>query len=47
MARHNEILDGVYDLESKAFNPTNVYDDPKIYTGHAVCGGKDKLKGYP
>ena len=45
MARHNEIFDGVSDLASKASTPTHVCDDPKIYTGCAVCGIKDKLKG--
>ena len=45
MARHNELFDGVSDLASKASTPTHVCDDPKIYTGCAVCGIKDKLKG--
>ena len=32
MARHNKLRDGVAYLASKAFIPTNVRDDPKIYT---------------
>ena len=43
--RHSELLDGVADLVSKAFTPTYVCDDPKIYTGSAVHGGKDNIKG--
>ena len=49
-ARHNNIRYGVTDLASKAFTPTHVHDDPKIYTGTtgtAVHEGKDKLKGIP
>ena len=30
--RHKNLHDGVSDLESKAFTPTYVCDDPKIYT---------------
>ena len=44
---NNELHDGVADLASKAFAPTHVRDDPKIYTGCAVRRGKYKLKGYP
>ena len=44
---HNALHDGVADLVSKAFTPTHVRYDPKIYTGCAVCGGKYKLKGSP
>ena len=44
-ARHNDLRDGVADLASKAFTSTYVHDDPKIYTVHAMHGGKDKLKG--
>ena len=47
MSRHNKLCDGVSDLAIKAFTPMHVHDDPKIYTGRAVQGGKDKLKGYP
>ena len=32
---------------SKAFTPTHVNGNPKIYTGSAVRGGKYKLKGQP
>ena len=45
MLLHNELCDGVFDLAIKTFNPTHVHDEPKIYTGWSVCGGKDKLKG--
>ena len=47
MSRHNDLCDGVSDLVIKAFTPMHVHDDPKIYTGRAVQGGKDKLKGHP
>ena len=47
MAHHNNFCDGVANLVSKAFTPTYVCDVPKIYTGHAVHGGKNKLKGSP
>ena len=47
MARRNKICDGVVNLVSKAFTSTHVCDDPKIYTGRSVHGGKEKLKGYP
>ena len=43
----DELHDGVSDLVKKPFTPTHVRYKPKIYTGHAVQGGKDKLKGYP
>ena len=46
-ARHNELRDDVSDLASKAFNPTHVHEDPKIYTVRDMCGGGDKLKGSP
>ena len=39
--------DGVSDLVSKAFTPTHVCYNPKIYTGHAVCGVKGNIKGSP
>ena len=40
-------LNGVSDLSRKAFTPTEMHDDPKIYTCRAVRGGKEKLKGSP
>ena len=43
MVHHNKLRDGVDDLAIKDFKPTHVYDEPKIYTGRAMCGGKDKL----
>ena len=46
-ACHNELRDWVSKLATKAFNPTHVRDDPKIYTGYAVSGGKENLKGSP
>ena len=46
-ARHNNLRDRVVNLSSKDFTPTHVRDDPKIYTGRAVRGGKDTLKGSP
>ena len=47
MARHNELRYVVSDLASKAVTPTHVRDNPKIYTGRAMCGGKVKLKVSP
>ena len=47
MARHNETCDGVADLAGKAFTPTHMRDDPKIYTSCVVRGEKDKFKGPP
>ena len=47
MEHHNDLRDRFSDLASTAFTPTHVLGDPKIYTGCAVRGGKDKLKGYP
>ena len=38
MARHNGLRDGVTELASKAFAPTHVRDNPKIYTSRAVRG---------
>ena len=35
-ARHNELFDGVADLEGKSFTPSHVGDDPLIYSGRAV-----------
>ena len=46
-ARHNKFCGGVADLEIKDFNTTHVRGDPEIYTGCAVRGGKEKIKGYP
>ena len=47
MERHNKIHDGVTNLASKTLTPMHVHEDPKIYTGRAVCGGKEKLKRSP
>ena len=43
--RHNEVRDGVSDLAGKDFNPAHIRDDPKIFTGPSVRGGKAKAKG--
>ena len=40
-ALHNKLCDGVTNLVSKSFTPTHVRDEPKIYTGCAVHGGKE------
>ena len=45
MARHNNICDGVVDLAGKYFTSTHVHDDPNIFTGRALRGGKSKSKG--
>ena len=42
--RHNELCDEVADLVRKAFTPAHVRNDPKIFTGRAVQGGKTKAK---
>ena len=42
--RHNKLRDGVADLASKAFTATHVRDDPNMFTGCAVRGGKAKSK---
>ena len=34
--RHKKLCDEVADLDSKAFTPFHVRDDPLIYSGHAV-----------
>ena len=47
MARQNRLWGGVADHARKDFTPTHVGDNPKIYTGCAMSGGKDNLKGYP
>ena len=46
-ARHNELYDGVANLLIKDFTPPHVRGDPKIYTGRAVGGGKENIKGSP
>ena len=46
-ARHNKLRDGVDDLTRKDFTPTHVHDKSKVYTGRAMRGWKEKLKGYP
>ena len=45
MERHNKLHYWVAELAGKAFTPTNVSDDPIIFTGRAVHGGKFKAKG--
>ena len=45
MASHNELRDGVASLAGKAFNPTHMHNDPKIFTGRALLGEKAKAKG--
>ena len=47
MAHHNNFCDKVSDLAIKSFTPTHVREDPKIYAGFTVHGGKDKIKGSP
>ena len=42
--RLNEIYDGVADLASKAFTIIHMRNDPKIYIGCAMSGGKDNIK---
>ena len=44
-ARHNELRDGVEDLEGKAFTPSHVCDDPSIYSGRAVSRMKPTPAG--
>ena len=45
MARHNNLCDKFADLAGKAFIPTHVRDNPKIFIGCAVRGGKSKANG--
>ena len=47
MEHHNDLCDGVSNIASKALTPTHVHNNPKIYTGCAVRGGKEKPKGNP
>ena len=44
MACHNELRDGVANLAGKAFTPTYVHNDPKIFTARAMGGGGAKEK---
>ena len=44
---HTNLLDGVANLSGKAFIPTHMCDNPKIYTGRSVHGGKNNLKYSP
>ena len=44
-ARHNELRDGVADLECKAFTPSHVRNDPLIYSGCSVNRTKSKPAG--
>ena len=44
-ARHNEIWDGVADLDGKAFTPSHVRDDPLILAGRTVKRTKAKPDG--
>ena len=44
---HNDLRDRVSNLASKAFTPTHVLGNPKIYTDRDVSGGNDNLKGSP
>ena len=46
-ACHNKLRYGVANLASKAFTPTYVRNNPKIYTGRTVREGEYKLKGSP
>ena len=47
MAHHNKLCDEVANLASKAFTPTHIHDAPQIYTGPAMRGWKDNIKGSP
>ena len=42
MARHKKLRFGVSELAGKSFTPAHVRDDFKIFTGHAVQGGRPK-----
>ena len=44
-ARQNELRDRVADLAGKAFTPSNVRNDPLIFTGRAVKRMKDNSAG--
>ena len=44
-ARHNELRDGVADLDGKSLTPLHVRDDPLIFAGRAVKRTKAKSAG--
>ena len=39
-ASHNKLRNGVADLAGKAFTPVHMRDNPKIFTGRVVWGGR-------
>ena len=41
-AHHSDICGGVSDLAGKSLSPANMRDDPNIFTGRAVQGGRPK-----
>ena len=43
-ARHNDLCDWVSNFAEKAFTPADMPDDPKIFTGRAVQGGRKNSK---
>ena len=43
-AHHNDLRYGVSNLVVKAFTPAHMRDEPIIFTGHYVRGGKAKSK---
>ena len=45
MARHNELRDGVADLDGKAFTPSHVLNDSLIYQGCAMKRTKANTNG--
>ena len=44
-ARHNDLRDGVAELEGKALTPSHMRDDPLIYSGCAVKRAKATPSG--
>ena len=42
-ARHNELQDGVVDLNGKVFNPSHVHKNPLIFVGCAMKRPKANL----
>ena len=41
--RHTELRDGFTDLAGKSFTPAHVRDNPKIFTGPYLRGGRGLL----
>ena len=45
MMRHNDLYDGVSDLDIKSFTPLHMYDVPLFHPGFTVWEGKAQITG--